>query len=497
MRTAIPVELPIFELPRGDPAGRADAAPHLRGALQADDRALPRDRGAVRHRLPRRRRRRPADRLHGPRHRGARALRRRPHEHRRHRRAPFRVLDRFDGDEYPAGEVEPIDAGRPTAPTTRRPPSIARDAFAELVERVSGEPSPTTRTLAATTPTRSPPGSSCRAETKQRLLELRDEAERMRVLGRALRALVDAVDRSREIAERAKMNGKSSGASYRRTCCDAASGNATAPPRRGSPPPLELARRRVAGDRVDAAEEDVPVRPADDLVAAPPPAARAPPRRPRARPARRRPRSGPAARSTASATSSPSRSGGGPSAARRADPVRAAAAEPDLELAVAQDDRRRHHRRQPHARPVAVEAVRVEVLLAEHVVDVDAGARDDRPEPVPFEQVTLAQPPVAVDRGDVGGRAEPVGGEPRSRDGSPEPAEEALLVRGPRGSPRCGPPAPPPSPPTIDSTSVVAEPLEQREREGDQDPARRRRRVGEHLAARGTTAATGSRAIGS
>ncbi len=30
----------------------------------------------------------------------------------------------------------------------------------------------------------------------------------MRVLGDALRALVDAVDRSQEIAERARMNGK-------------------------------------------------------------------------------------------------------------------------------------------------------------------------------------------------------------------------------------------------------------------------------------------------
>ena len=46
------------------------------------------------------------------------------------------------------------------------------------------------------------------AETKQRLLELRSEPERMRVLGNALRALVDAVDRSQEVAERARMNGK-------------------------------------------------------------------------------------------------------------------------------------------------------------------------------------------------------------------------------------------------------------------------------------------------
>ena len=41
-----------------------------------------------------------------------------------------------------------------------------------------------------------------------------------------------------------------------------------------------------------------------------------------------------------------------------------------------------------------VEAERVQVLLAEHVVELDAGARRRRrPSPEPFEQVTLAQPP--------------------------------------------------------------------------------------------------------
>ena len=45
-------------------------------------------------------------------------------------------------------------------------------------------------------------------DTKQALLELRSEPDRMRMLGNALRALVAALARSREIAERAKMNGK-------------------------------------------------------------------------------------------------------------------------------------------------------------------------------------------------------------------------------------------------------------------------------------------------
>jgi hypothetical protein len=45
-------------------------------------------------------------------------------------------------------------------------------------------------------------------ETKQALLELRSEPDRMRMLGNALRSLLAALARSSEIAERATMNGK-------------------------------------------------------------------------------------------------------------------------------------------------------------------------------------------------------------------------------------------------------------------------------------------------
>ena len=80
-------------------------------------------------------------------------------------------------------------------------------AFAELVRRVSGE---TPEDLDIET--EDAYGIAARVElpveTKQALLEQRAESERMRVLGNALRALVAAVARSGEIAERAKMNGK-------------------------------------------------------------------------------------------------------------------------------------------------------------------------------------------------------------------------------------------------------------------------------------------------
>src|SRR5919197_5405949 len=52
---------------------------------------------------------------------------------------PFRVLDRYEAPEYPAGEVEPIDVGAETQEPDEDAAEIARDAFAALVERVSGE----------------------------------------------------------------------------------------------------------------------------------------------------------------------------------------------------------------------------------------------------------------------------------------------------------------------------------------------------------------------
>ena len=55
------------------------------------------------------------------------------------------------------------------------------------------------------------------------------------------------------------------------------------------------------------------------------------------------------------------------------------------------DDRRRHHARQPRARARR----RGEVELADHVVDVDAGARDDdRPSRTPVEAVSAAALPL-------------------------------------------------------------------------------------------------------
>jgi Lon protease-like protein len=120
---------------------------------------------------------------------------------------PFKVLERFEAGDFPAGEVEPIDASDDREEEDPEAASVAREAFAELVRRVSGEP-PDSAELEA----ENSYGIAARVElppdTKQALLELRSEPDRMRMLGNALRALVAALARSRDIAERAKMNGK-------------------------------------------------------------------------------------------------------------------------------------------------------------------------------------------------------------------------------------------------------------------------------------------------
>jgi Lon protease-like protein len=119
---------------------------------------------------------------------------------------PFRVLERFEETDYPAGEVEPIDREGDLAEDPEAA-DMARQAFAELVKRVSGE-EPEDLQLDEEDAYGIAARVELPVETKQALLEQRSEPERMRMLGNALRALVAAVARSGEIAERAKMNGK-------------------------------------------------------------------------------------------------------------------------------------------------------------------------------------------------------------------------------------------------------------------------------------------------
>jgi Lon protease-like protein len=119
---------------------------------------------------------------------------------------PFRVLERFEA-EFPAGEIEPLDPAEDAADDDAAAALGTREAFAELVERVAGE-APEADELEDEDSYGIAARVELPAETKQALLELRSEPERMQMLGDALRALIAAVASSRKIAERAKMNGK-------------------------------------------------------------------------------------------------------------------------------------------------------------------------------------------------------------------------------------------------------------------------------------------------
>jgi Lon protease-like protein len=119
---------------------------------------------------------------------------------------PFRVLDRADAPEYPVGEVELIDLSDEPEPDDAEAGDAARSAFAELLAQVSDEPQPATE-LAGDGSYELAARIELPADTKQRLLELRSEDERMRLLRRALVTAAEAVRRAQRIAEAARGNG--------------------------------------------------------------------------------------------------------------------------------------------------------------------------------------------------------------------------------------------------------------------------------------------------
>jgi ATP-dependent Lon protease len=113
--------------------------------------------------------------------------------------APFKVLDRFESPEYPTGEVELIPE--------QESATAAREAFAELAERATGE-RPDPEELGSASAYSIASRIELPADTKQRLLEMRDEDERMELLANALGAVGRALERAEEAAERASSNGK-------------------------------------------------------------------------------------------------------------------------------------------------------------------------------------------------------------------------------------------------------------------------------------------------
>jgi Lon protease-like protein len=120
--------------------------------------------------------------------------------------APFKVLDRFEAPGYPAGEVELIQPDEIVA-LDEDAAAAAREAFAELAERATGE-RPEVSELEGASSYAIASRVELPVETKQRLLEMRDEDERMELLANALRAVEKALERAEESAERARGNGR-------------------------------------------------------------------------------------------------------------------------------------------------------------------------------------------------------------------------------------------------------------------------------------------------
>jgi Lon protease-like protein len=120
--------------------------------------------------------------------------------------SPFKILDRFESQEYPAGEVELLPEEE-VPPVDEDSANAAREAFAELAERATGE-RPDPDELDSASAYAIAARIELPAETKQRLLELRDEDERMALLANALGAVERALERAEEAAERASSNGK-------------------------------------------------------------------------------------------------------------------------------------------------------------------------------------------------------------------------------------------------------------------------------------------------
>jgi Lon protease-like protein len=120
--------------------------------------------------------------------------------------APFKVLDRFESLEYPAGEVELIPDQEIPA-VDEESASAAREAFAELAEKATGE-RPDDDELSGASAYALASRIELPADTKQQLLEMRDEDDRMVLLANALGAVGKALERAEEAAERASGNGK-------------------------------------------------------------------------------------------------------------------------------------------------------------------------------------------------------------------------------------------------------------------------------------------------
>jgi Lon protease-like protein len=117
---------------------------------------------------------------------------------------PIRLLRRVDELPYPAGDVELLDPGSAAAdPSTL---AEARDAYADLVERVTDE-RPEGDALDELDAFGMAATIEFEPAEKQRLLELGSEDERLRMVADLFRRTVKRLDDNDRSAELAKSNG--------------------------------------------------------------------------------------------------------------------------------------------------------------------------------------------------------------------------------------------------------------------------------------------------
>lgn len=117
---------------------------------------------------------------------------------------PFHLLEPPSEETFPEAEVELLDdepeAGEPD-------PEPAREAFIDLAEHATGN-RPDEDAVAEADSYGLAAQVELPDETKQRLLELRSEGERLALLERAFRTLISTVQAAEQISERARTNGK-------------------------------------------------------------------------------------------------------------------------------------------------------------------------------------------------------------------------------------------------------------------------------------------------
>lgn len=117
---------------------------------------------------------------------------------------PFRLLERVEDLPYPAGEVELLDDQARAADETAG--AVARERYAALLERAA-DTRPDERDLGALSAYEMAATVDLGHSAKQRLLELRTEDERLRVLGELLARAVRRLEYAERAGERAKTNG--------------------------------------------------------------------------------------------------------------------------------------------------------------------------------------------------------------------------------------------------------------------------------------------------